>query len=67
MPDGSSSDAPVISPGPSRASNPFLGGSFGVRTRAMRPAITYRSTEFRIEARVIFIWLSGFNANVWLR
>ena len=38
MPDGSSSEAPVISPGPSAAHSPFPGGLRGARWMAIRPA-----------------------------
>ena len=38
MPLGSSSDAPVISPGPRIASHPFFPGAPGVGRRAVRPA-----------------------------
>ena len=40
MPLGSSSEAPVISPGPSRPSSPLCAGPRAARCRAMRAAST---------------------------
>ena len=58
MPLGSSSEAPVISPGPSRASSPLPPGGRAARWRAIRAANTASAfTLALVGASVIAVWL----------